>query len=39
MATNLLMFTSSYVGRRFAASQWRIYVKWRPWQNVNVRPF
>jgi len=24
---------------RKSNNQWRIYAKWRPWQNLNVRPF
>jgi len=25
--------------RKLCQHQWRIYAKWRPWQNLNVRPF
>jgi len=38
--SNKEMRTFSRIGAYQSTSeQWRIYAKWRPWQNLNVRPF
>lgn len=37
--TENLIFASRVKEEGKIEEQWRTYVKWRPWQSLNVRPF